>query len=298
MKRKLCLNVKNLLFLLGCSFCLAISAFTVKADAAAASNTLMLLQTGGVLLPECSDGAQLVQVDYTSSDGAVSQSLFQYDDNGMLAAFSNQLRADTGDRSLKYYFCYDSLGNLESYQEEGDAILKTEYRYSSAGLLTGWSEWGFDGQELRYTCEYDESGRLTRTTGENGDTADYTYDQDGQLTSLSKKIFHGDMVGTEESAYTYDSLGRVTEKTVTSDWNFGETSVLTFEYSYDYAPFVVISEYNGEETMYVDVQYPEPTSGYVFSFFAGLTPTFDIQDGYLTRVSYDDATYEFTYTAP
>lgn len=244
-----------------------------------------------------SEPARLLQVDYSRTDGAVSQSLFQYDDNGKLAVFSNQLRADTGDSSQKYHFSYDASGNLESYWEESKAKPKATYQYSPTGLLTGWSMWEYDMGELHYTCEYDETGKLIRESAENGNIIAYSYDQNGMLVSSSAKTFHGDMVGIEESVYTYDSLGRVAEKTTTSDWGFGGTSVSTLQYRYDCAPFVVVSEYDEGQLMHVDMLYTEPTSGHTFSFFAGQNPVFDVQDGYLTGVYADDATYQFTYNS-
>lgn len=282
MKKHMNTAVKTLmaLLLLGCSL-LGTWALPVHAS--------------DIPVAENPERKRLLQVDYSRPDGAVSQSLFQYDATGRLAVFTNQLRADTGDRSLKYHFTYDASGNLESYWEESKATPEATYQYSSTGLLTGWSMWEYDMDELHYTCEYDESGRLIRESAENGNFTAYSYDQSGMLVSSSAKTFHGDMVGTEESVYTYDSLGRVAEKATTSDWGFGETSVSIFQYRYDCAPFVVVSEYNDGRLMNIDMLYTESTSGHTFSFFAGQNPVFDVQDGYLVSVYANDATYQFTY---
>ena len=267
-----------LLLLLGYSLCIAMGAFIIAANAAPAQ-----------------DEKRLIQVDYSRADGAVSQSLFQYDDSGKLAVFMNQLHASTGDSNLEYHFTYDTSGNLESYREKSKANPEATYQYSSTGLLTGWSVWEYDMGELHYACEYDENGRLIRESAENGNITTYSYDQNGMLVSSSTKTFHGDMVGTEKSVYTYDSLGRVAEKTTTSDWGFGEATVSIFQYRYDCVPFVVVSEYDNGQLMTVDMLYTEPTSDHTFSFFAGQNPVFDIQDGYLAGVYTDDAIYKFTY---
>lgn len=283
MKKHMNITAKAVMTLLlfGCSLFLGIWALPAYAN--------------NISVPENSEEKYLIQVDYSRADGAVSQSLFQYDGSGKLAVFMNQLHANTGDSNLEYLFTYGASGNLESYRDKSKVNPEATYQYSSTGLLTGWSMWEYDMNELHYSCEYDETGRLIRETAENGNVTDYTYDQNGMLVSSSAKTFHGDMVGTEKSIYTYDTLGRIAEKTTTSDWGFGEAAVSIFQYRYDCVPFVVVSEYDNGQLMTVDMLYTEPTSGHTFSFFAGQNPVFDVQDGYLAGVYTDDATYKFTY---
>ena len=145
---------------------------------------------------------------------------------------------------------YDSDGNVTS-QTDGNGNV-THYYYNDLNEQTS-SETALS-QTTTYT--YDLDGNLQTLADPNGHTATYTYNADSELTGISYSdgVTHavtysydadghktGMIDGTGTSAWTYDTLGRLTSYT---NGNGNEV-----QYGYDIAGNETSIEYPGGDTV-------------------------------------------------
>ena len=94
-------------------------------------------------------------------------------------------------------FAYNELNQLN---EINDWLGKTTLENDVLGRLTKVTD--YKNRTVAY--EYNELGAKTKLTYPDGRTADYTYDAEGRLSSITGN--------GEKTSYTYDALGRLTEK--------------------------------------------------------------------------------------
>lgn len=263
-----------------------------------ASSLVLRLSLPG-MHADAEEAARLTQIDYSRPDGSVSQCVFEYDQENMLKCFTADFHFNSESNHLKFNFYYDENGKLVKYQSEGSTVPEAEYEYAPDGRLISSKTWEPDSGESQYQYEYNEQGQLVRRFAEEtGSATTYRYNSRGLIAASSEATFYGDMVGKVERTYTYDAFNRKSEITVSADWGFGSITMDSFRYCYDYAPFMLESEYSDGRLMNVSLLYEEPTSGHVFSFSLGINPTFECRDGRLSSVNWDDGTFIFTYAAP
>ena len=207
-----------------------------------------------------SDGRLLSQTWYNTSDVVVNTESFTYDRDG------NTLTA--ADDNGTYTMTYDALNRLTSAQEpfgttltytydaDGNRIETqdslggvTTYLYDADNELVSEQFGGAGQTPLRIDLTYDADGEiLTETRYSNlagtqvVGTTSYTYDGDGEVTSIVDKDGSGNTLA--DFTYTYNLGGLVTSETglgVTTTFTYdaddevlGETSSLTkTNYSYD-----------------------------------------------------------------
>lgn len=131
-----------------------------------------------------------------TTEGATTQ--FQYDIVGNLV----QITQANGDTT---HYEYNSAHQLIAIQDAGDN--RTEYSRDLLGNITASLYRDAQGT-IRYQQQrhYDELGRLTQTSGENGQSTDYGYD-------LSDNPIQATDALNQSTSYQYDRLGRLKQST-------------------------------------------------------------------------------------
>lgn len=153
----------------------------------------------------------VASVSQTLSNGQTIQNNYTY----------NKYRLNTiSHNGFNYSFVYDNFGNV-TQTKVGSQVLSTN------------------------TYGANNSGELKRVTYGNGDYVDYTYDEYGNMTSISQngaKNFtwnydskgnlysHEDLVNNQRFLYTYDSTGRLVRQSVL---NGSKKRIYDAEYGYD-----------------------------------------------------------------
>ena len=153
----------------------------------------------------------VTSVSQTLSNGQTIQNNYTY----------NKYRLNTiSHNGFNYSFVYDNFGNV------------TQTKVGSQVLCTN-------------TYGANNSGDLKRVTYGNGDYVDYTYDEYGNMKSISQngtKNFtwnydstgnlysHEDLVNNQRFLYTYDSTGRLVRQSVL---NGSKKRIYDAEYGYD-----------------------------------------------------------------
>jgi len=127
-------------------------------------------------------------------------------DGGRLSyAYDTELRlvSVTNEQGLDWRYTYDPAGNLVSETDYNGRT--THYGYDAAGRLALRG----NGAGETVAFDRDELGRIVRrrATGASAeDTAEYTYDAAGRLTSARN--------ADAEVTFTYDALGRVVAESI------------------------------------------------------------------------------------
>lgn len=126
---------------------------------------------------------------------------------------------------------YDGNGYLTEEKVTGSYEYSIYYAYDAAGRLSGWTSTRTEGAESKTEVEYiyDAQGRLIQTKRSyyladymfpdqvelvESEVADYTYDENGLLQSISSDVFSwndGEVYNliNHTTTFTYDSYGRV-----------------------------------------------------------------------------------------
>lgn len=239
----------------------------------------------------------LTQVNWYQSGAEYAKYTFTYGENSLLTRYSYEVPGDN-----RYSECdieYNEKGQVVRCKTTSNVNPDREYDYSDDGILTGWSYWEYDAMQVRYTCEYDGQGRRIREyAGGSSDDFSintvYTYGDDGLLLSSTTSTIKGDMKGTETCTYTYDDDGRLMEKENVADW-WGYVSTDTEKYSYEYDPFVLCEVYSDGSHMRTNLVLLQMEADSLVSLTLNKTPSFETVDGYLTKITAGDDTYEFLY---
>ena len=172
-----------------------------------------------------SSAGDLLSATYT--DGTASSST--YDPEGDATSFLNangqpiqytynasgQMTSETFSDGSSYSYTYDNYGNLITAT---DATGTTTFTYDPmTQLLTKVAY----PDSLSLTFTYNAAGQRTSMVDQMGFTVNYTYDQDGRLSTLTDGS--GNLIVT----YTYDADGRLSLKTN------GNGTYTTYQYDAD-----------------------------------------------------------------
>ena len=127
---------------------------------------------------------------------------------------SDLLKEKTNSRGQKTKYTYDKTGRIKTITDEAGTIT---YGYDAAGNVLTVTEETKDGKKSTITRTYDKAGRVTGYTDASGSTIGYSYNELGQLTTLTYP-------DGRKATYTYDRNNNI--KSVT-DWQ-GRTTGYTY----------------------------------------------------------------------
>lgn len=215
---------------------------------------------------------------------------FSYDADDDLATV-------TDPRGLNTIYSHDGFGDVTAVQSPDSG--SSQFTYDSGGNLAT----ALDGRSAKATYSYDALNRLTQIAYPD-ENVSYTYDQGssgiGRLSSISD--------GTGQTAFAYDALGRVTQKTesvsgtslsVAYSYQNGDLSSLTtpsgqaLVYGYNADGQISSITLNGS-ILLSSIQYSPfgAVSGWTWSNGTQTVRDYDL-DGYLTEI---DSAGTSTYT--
>lgn len=235
---------------------------------------------------------QLTQVSCIRDNGTSNQFNLTYNEDGSLATYTSDYYSSSGNNHYEYRYTYNQNGQLVQYQNVDNVYPERKNHYSEDGILTGWSYWEYDTFEYIRYCEYDSQGKLVREYADDGTyNTVYSYNELGLISYKTNSTIYGDMKGTGQNTYVYDSSGRLIEEISTSDWGFGEETS-TLKYRYDYFPFVLVESYYDGSYSSSDLRYEDVS---MLSIYLDETAKFEMTDGYLSKVVCEDCVYEFFY---
>jgi hypothetical protein len=240
---------------------------------------------------------QLTKVIRYDSNGSYTQHNLSYNENGLLENYLIEYHSDRFENTREYRLAYDSNNRLVCCKDPEKACPDYEYRYSQDGRLTGWSMWEYDDAdcESKYICEYDNLGRLvkeyTEYSEDGMDVIIHTYDETGRLTSVVSNNTFEISAGTKTTMY--DDQGRIAEKVHDFSGPYGST--YRFRYSYDYAPFILIECYEEGDWIPSSLGLQDIKPEELVFFKLDKTATFEMHDGYVSKIIGDDYTYVFSY---
>ncbi|WP_207671425.1 hypothetical protein [Clostridium thermarum] len=160
---------------------------------------------------------------------------YGYDNNSNLTS----LQIASGAASASYGYSYNSLnqivnltrngGSIEKfiYDEQGNVILikrsngtYTSFEYDDANCLKALKNYNSSGELLdKYEYTYDANGNRTSVATKNG-TINYQYDELNQL--IQETLLDGTTI-----SYEYDAVGNRTKKTVTN----GSSTITNYAYN-------------------------------------------------------------------
>ena len=164
------------------------------------------------------------------------QALYSYDEEGKLSSITGngeqtsyaydelgRLIEKLLPNGVKQAYSYLPGGNLESMTStDKEGILdKYFYSYNNSGLISGIGRErrDLDAVSGQYDYQYDEVGRLTRSSLNGELRASYEYDAFGNRTSLIEK--------DAQTTYTYDVLDRLVEA---KELNNSQAIVRSYDY--------------------------------------------------------------------
>ena len=182
-------------------------------------------------------------------DGRTMENTYVYDSRSRLLSVSASLNGNAPVSLIRNE--YDGVGRLKSVTHNGKANLKTEYSYNIRSWVTNMSnplysqtltygyggnissqQWVQDSKTRKYTYTYDGLNRLTYAayTGDGNYTANYSYDNMGNITSLKRY----DVSLVDNLTYTYNGNQLTKVEDATSNaFGFANGASTTNEYTYD-----------------------------------------------------------------
>ena len=119
-------------------------------------------------------------------------------------------------QKLGNFYTYDSNSNILNTQTAG---LTEDFKYNASNLPISY--FGVDSKAIDY--EYNDYGKVTKSTTSYGTTAEYTYDDDNQQLTSKVTNHDGTIVINQSNIYTSD--GRFVNAQVDSDGN-----ITTYEF--------------------------------------------------------------------
>jgi RHS repeat-associated protein len=165
---------------------------------------------------------------------------FTYDAEGRLQTVTH------ADGSAIHY-TYDAAGRTARIRDENHSTPNTTYAYDAAGHVSAVRQ-TLAATQIATTYTYDTDGNLTSVSDPNGNVTSYTYDDFGQLLSQTSAV-------TGVTTYGYDLAGNLL---TTVDANAATT---TRVYDALGRTSSAASSRPGVATETVQWQYDDPTSG-------------------------------------
>jgi RHS repeat-associated protein len=237
----------------------------------------------------------------TYPDG--STEAFSYDAAGELVSVTNR-------RGQAITYSYNALGRVARKRHPDGRTV--DYTYDARGNLTSAADsvtgkvlMQYDARDflasieypngMWFSFEYNDAGRRTRRTGDDGYILNYSYDNAGRLSSIT------DGAGNQVVSYAYDAVGRLSLETK------GNGTYTTYEYDaagqllsmMNYAPdgtvqsaFGYTYDVNGNRT---SVATPAGTTSYGYDATGQLTGV-TYPDGRSVTYEYDPAGNRVTVT--
>lgn len=184
---------------------------------------------------------RLTQIVITYSDGSKGNTVFNYNESGLLVS----TKMITPYSTQETVYSYDGEQRLISAQVQSDdwyAIWPSvEYIYDSNGFLIESSE-AEGSQTIKY-YENDPMGRCIRSTSEGEGmsySSEYTYSSNpAKIEEVLTKTDYEGKTTTDYISYFFDDAGNITGEVCS-----GAAYSYNRQYTYDNKPFVAVSEYN------------------------------------------------------
>ena len=125
----------------------------------------------------------------------------------------------------------DGVTTYYEYNNDGRLVVRTDYTssdfygdvyysYNAKGDISVADAYYMDGTCLSQTGQYDNLGRLQTETNANGNVRQYTYDQYGNVSSITRD-------GKAET-FTYNKFGELTQKTNLTQGSTPSTTTYTY----------------------------------------------------------------------
>ena len=177
---------------------------------------------------------------YDGSSTAIREFEATYDAAGGLTSL--------GDGSSLLEYAFDTAGRLASLAMTGDAAfpeVALSRGYNAVGRRTSLSATVDSTADFLNAYQYDAAGQLTRLTqaGQSGGNmvaekrVDFTYRADGLLSGIARFNSLSATTPVLESAFTYDSAGRLAGLTHTA----GSVTRNAYTWTYDAASRITVS---------------------------------------------------------
>ena len=180
------------------------------------------------------DAQGILQKIYLSTDMTVYFTC-HYDDSGRLVE-KQMFKAGNAEPEAVCTYKYDKNGNCTRYQDENNKVSAFKYEYDENNVVrTGprvefTPEGSLISDTIRYTYEYDETGKVSRMFGQqtNGKDISYEfiYDDQGRAVKVTNVMPEGNV--TEEYSFEGD---RLMQRTVTLK---DGTTIQTYTYGTRY----------------------------------------------------------------
>jgi len=155
---------------------------------------------------------------YSYTQGLPTASLVRIRDQGMSLT--------SADRWVTSVYFYDQKGHLIQTQSL-NPFNALSYSSSMAGTSGNWdvltTEYSFTGQKLQDILFYNDSSTSTKPTTLINNYYQYDNNNNGRLTNVYQSLDGGG--GVVIAAYTYNSLGQVTQKSL------GGVEIQNYDYS-------------------------------------------------------------------
>jgi RHS repeat-associated protein len=156
----------------------------------------------------------------------------------------NRVKTYTDYKGQTVEYSYDELGNLISLTYPGGEIVR--YTYYENGTLESVKDWNNRVTNYYYT----DSSKISRIERPDGTTVEYEYDVAGRRTSM-KDIKEDTKAVISEEIYTYDDAGQITTISKSANESSSVESAnniksVTMAYDSDNR----LLTYNGEEVQY------------------------------------------------
>ena len=169
------------------------------------------------------DGDQLVKV-YSVSDGVESETVYAYNEAGLLKEKTDTRRDPAGDGTMKVtekadsYYAYDEAGRMadlktDRFDGDGNRDLSEEYQwtYLQDGKLSGLDyafeflqeDGSYDLREKSTAIQYDSAGRVSSVSA-NDIRFVYSYDEAGNNTKIA--VTGDDILGDYTITFTYEPV--------------------------------------------------------------------------------------------
>lgn len=184
-----------------------------------------------------------------------SQRLMKYTYEKEGSVFTNRMDTQEYGNGDKWEFEYTDEGQTSEvwFGNSGEATIKRfGYEYDQSGNLAVFNTFEYDSQTQEYTVvssehyTYDSSGRVKKVVDNEGDSFEFGYSEDGNLSALILEIngdetttyfnhnkcleYSGETCVTESSLYDNTAYETLSGIDVVRDYNYEKTALLRLDY--------------------------------------------------------------------